>query len=314
MATPSGSVVAPRRLERGVRALRSRGYRVRLGPLAGKPSAADGGPQRAAELNSFLRDPEVRCVVMSLGGLTGNAVLDELDYDALAADPKILVGYSDITTVLLAALRVANIVTFHGPTLLPELAEYPGPLPYTWDHFVRAVGRAEPLGPLAAAPRWTEELLLWDEADDRARATTPSPGWTPLHGGTATGPLIGGNLETLGLLAGTRYFPDFSGAVVVLETTGTDLHHVERGLTQLEMLGVFTGMAGLVFGRSFRAPEGFERALTDHLRRRFAGHGVPVVAGADIGHTDPMLTLPLGTPARLDGDAGTLEVLDAAVA
>ncbi|PBC66230.1 muramoyltetrapeptide carboxypeptidase LdcA involved in peptidoglycan recycling [Streptomyces sp. TLI_235] len=313
VATPSGSVAVDRRLRRGVEALRARGYRVEVGPLAGRPGGASGRVERVTELNGFLRDPRVRCVVMSMGGLTSNAVLDHLDYEALREDPKIIVGYSDITAILLAVLRHTSIVTFHGPTLLPELAEYPEVLPYTWDHFARAVGRPEPLGPLTAAPRWTEELLWWDRADDRDRVTRPSEGWRPLHGGAATGPLIGGNLETIGLLGGTGHLPDFTGALVLLESTATDLQQVERSLTQLEMLGVFDRMAGLLVGRSFRGAEGFEEQFTSLVAERFAHHGVPVLAGVDLGHTDPMLTLPLGVRARLDGDAGTIEVLDAAV-
>ncbi|WP_181804260.1 S66 peptidase family protein [Streptomyces shenzhenensis] len=313
VATPSAPVVTPRRLDRGVAALRALGYEVRLGPLAARGAHDSTPAQRADELNSFFRDPGVRCVVASLGGLTSNAVLDALDYDALRADPKIITGYSDITTVLLAVLRRTGLVTFHGPTLLPELAEYPRVLPYTRDGFLRAVARPEPLGRLSPPDERTEELLYWDEADDRPRHTLPADGWRWLHPGSGTGPLVGGNLETIGLLAGTPYFPDFSGAVVVLETTATDVRHVERALTHLRMLGVFDTMAALLLGRSFRGPEGFEATLRRTVRVLTAPYGVPVVAGMDIGHSDPMLTLPLGVRARVDSATETVEVLDAAV-
>ncbi|MEV7022799.1 S66 peptidase family protein [Kitasatospora sp. NPDC093558] len=313
VATPSAAVVTPRRLRRGVEALRGLGYEVRLGPLAAD-GVRDATPaQRADELNGFFRDPQVRCVVASLGGLTSNAVLDALDYDALRADPKIITGYSDITTILLAVLRRTGLVTFHGPTLLPELAEYPGILPYTRDGFQRAVARPRPLGRLAPAAERTEELLFWDEADDRPRSLLPGDGWQWLHPGTGTGPLLGGNLETVGLLAGTPYFPDFSGAVVVLETTATDLRTVERSLTHLRMLGVFDTMAALLLGRSFRAPAGFEDELRRTVAEFTAPYGAPVVAGVDLGHGDPMLTLPLGARARVDAASATVEVLDAAV-
>jgi muramoyltetrapeptide carboxypeptidase LdcA involved in peptidoglycan recycling len=311
VATPSSPVGTPRRLRRGVEALHALGYQVRLGPVA--TSGGGSRAERVAELNSFLRDPAVRCVVMSIGGFTSNALLDDLDYDALRADPKVIVGYSDITTILLAVLARAGVVTFHGPTLLPELAEYPHPLSYTTDAFTRAVGRPQPLGRLAAAPGWTEELLMWDEADDRARSTRASGGWRWLQGGTGTGPLLGGNLETLGVLAGTPYLPDFDGAVVLLETTSVDLNQIDRTLTHLEMIGIFDRMRGLLVGRPFRAPAGFTEAFTDHIGQRFAGRDVPVVAMLDIGHTDPMLTLPLGVRARVDSGSGTVEVLDAAV-
>lgn len=313
VATPSAPVLTPRRLERGAEALRTLGYEVRLGPLAARGVQDATGSRRADELNGFFQDPRVRCVVASLGGLTSNSVLDALDYDALRADPKIITGYSDITTVLLAVLRRAGLVTFHGPTLLPELAEYPQVLPYTRDSFLRAVARPEPLGRLSPPGERTEELLHWDEADDRPRRTLPADGWQWLHPGSGTGPLVGGNLETIGLLAGTAYFPDFSGAVVVLETTSTDVRNVERALTHLRMLGAFDTAAALLLGRSFRGPEGFEAALRRTVGAFTAEYGVPVVAGMDIGHSDPMLTLPLGVRARVDSATATVEVLDAAV-
>ncbi|WP_225447205.1 LD-carboxypeptidase [Streptacidiphilus sp. PB12-B1b] len=315
VATPSAGVATPRRLARGVEALRGLGYEVRVGPLAAD-GVRDATPaQRAEELNGFFRDSEVRCVVASLGGLTSNAVLDSLDYQALRADPKIIVGYSDITTVLLAVRRRTGLVTFHGPTLLPELAEFPEVLPYTRDAFLDAVARPRPLGPLRPAGERTEELLSWDQADDRPRRTVPGDGWQWLHTGTgpATGPLVGGNLETIGLLAGTPYFPDFSGTVVFLETTATDLRGVERALTQLRMTGALDRPAAVLLGRSFRAPDGFEAALRQKVGEATRRCGVPVVAGLDIGHSDPMLTLPLGVRARVDARTQTVEVLDAAV-
>jgi muramoyltetrapeptide carboxypeptidase LdcA involved in peptidoglycan recycling len=313
VATPAAPVVTPRRLARGADALRALGYRVRVGPVAAEGIAHATAAERTEELNSFFRDREVRAVVTSLGGLTSNAVLDGLDYAALRADPKIIVGYSDITAILLAVLSRTGLVTFHGPTLLPELAEWPRVLPYTGDALWRAVTRPRPLGRLTPARERTDELLLWDQADDRPRRTHPGDGWQWLHPGRGTGRLVGGNLETMGLLAGTPYLPDFTGAVVVLETCATDIRSVERALTQLRMLGVLDRMQALLLGRSFRAPKGFEAQLRRTVAEATAGYGVPVVAGMDIGHGDPMATLPLGVHARVDAAAGTVEVLDAAV-
>lgn len=313
VATPSSGVTTPRRLERGVAALRDLGYRVRVGALATAPTESRSAAERAAELNAFLRDPEVRCVVAAIGGLTSSSILAYLDYEAIRADPKILLGYSDITAILLAVLAVTGTVTFHGPTLLPELAEYPRPLPYTREGLLRAVTSPEPIGRLTPAAEWTEEFLPWDEADDRPRRTVASKGWQWLHGGTGTGPLVGGNLETLAQLAGTPYLPDADGAVILLETTSTVLADTGRLLTGLERLGFLDRMTALLVGRSFRAPGGFEGALAGMLTERFGDRGVPIVTGMDVGHSDPMLTLPLGVRVRVNASLRSVEVLDAAV-
>ena len=315
VCTPSGpgAPICPERFERGVDALRRLGFEVLVGDQAYVTGyAAGSGVARAREINVMLRDRRVRAIVASIGGLNANAVLPHLDYAALRADPKIILGYSDITAILLGVHATTGVVTFHGPTLLPELAEYPSPLSYTIESMMDALcGRAS--GPHGAPAEWTDELLLWGQQDNRPRTTNRHTGWRWLAPGTATGPLLGGNLETLCALAGTPYLPSFDGALLMWETCATTLAPVDRALTQLDAAGVTAGIRGMVVGRTFRAPDGFERELRDFVADRYGTSGIPIVAGVDVGHTDPMLTLPLGPPARLDSACGTFEVIGDAV-
>jgi muramoyltetrapeptide carboxypeptidase len=313
VVAPSGPVMFPERLGRGVRALESVGFRPVVGPVASGESGRRSAQERADELNAFLRAPDVRAIVAAIGGYSSNALLDLLDWEALRADPKILVGYSDITALLMGAVHVAGVPAFHGPTVLPELAEYPEALPDTADGLRRAVCEARPLGVVAQVPNWTEEFLAWEKDDNRARCLEPATPWRWIGDGTASGRLLGGNLETLCALAGTRYFPDFTDAVVLLESAAVSHDAIDRDLDHLSMLGVFDGMAGLVFGHSFRGGPGFQTTLEERLIERFAGAGAPVVLGVHLGHTDPMPTLPLGVPLAIDVGKQRLEVLDAAV-
>lgn len=313
VAAPSGPVMFPERLNRGVRALRSMGFRTVVGPVAAGQGARRSARERADELNAFFRAPEVRAVVAAIGGYSSNALLDLLDWEALRADPKILVGYSDITALLMGAVHVAGVPAFHGPTVLPELAEYPEALPETVNGLRAAVCDARPLGVLAPVPEWTEEFLAWEKDDTRARRPEPAAPWRWIGDGAASGRLLGGNLETLCALAGTRYFPDFTGAVVLLESAAASHDAIDRDLDHLSMLGVFDGMAGLVFGHSFRGGPGFQATLEERLAARFADTAAPVVLGVHLGHTDPMPTLPLGVPLAIDAGKQRLEVLDAAV-
>jgi len=308
VCTPSGpgAVLAPGRFARGLRALRDRGFRVQAGPQADAVGHSAGpAAARAAELNGFLRDDRVRAVVCAIGGYTANGVLPHLDYGAFAADPKPVVGYSDITALLLGLHARTGVVTFHGPTLMPELGEYPDVLDYTAVSLLGALTGTSPGGALAPPQRWTQEFLLWDKEDVRPRETMPHPGWEWLAGGTGEGPLLGGNLETVCALLGTPYLPSFDGAVLFWETCESSPGLLERGLTQLDAAGVTARLAGMVVGRSFRAPDGFEKHLRSVVAERYGGLGVPLLAGVDLGHTDPMLTLPVGVPARLDAAAAT---------
>lgn len=262
--------------------------------------AAGSAEARAEELNGFLRDERVRAVVGVIGGYTSNGLLPHLDYGAFQADPKPVVGYSDLTALLLALHAKTGVVTFHGPTLMAELAEFPEVPSYTARSLFSALTSTVPAGRQAPPAYWTQEFLLWGRDDTRPRETEPHPGWEWLVTGTGEGPLLGGNLETVCALLGTPYLPDFTGAVLFWETCESSLGLVERGLTQLDAAGVTEQLAGMVVGRSFRAPDGFEERLRTLVAGHFAGRGFPVLAGVDIGHTDPMMTLPVGVPARLD--------------
>ncbi|WP_217179173.1 LD-carboxypeptidase [Streptomyces sp. AC495_CC817] len=309
-----GAPVAPGRFRRAVQALKDMGFEVREGSRTWNIGDSAGTPQeRAAELNDFLRDPDVRAVMATIGGHTCNAILPLVDYTALREQPTILVGYSDITALLLACVAKSDVVTFHGPTVMAEFGEFPAPLPYTRDSFLATLTRPVATGPLQQPSEWSDEFLLWDSEDGRARSldTARPPTW--LVEGSGTGPLLGGNLDTLSILGGTEYLPDFRGAVLLWETCATSHTRIDQLLTHLEMLGVMDDLAGMVVGHGFRAPQEFEGQLHAHLAERYADRGFPVVAGVLAGHCDPMPTLPLGCRVALDSRRRAIEVIDAAV-
>jgi len=290
------------------------GFEVREGSRTWNTGDSAGTPQeRAAEINEFLRDPDVRAVIATIGGHTCNAILPLIDYTALREQPTILIGYSDITALLLACVAKSDVVTFHGPTVMAEFGEFPAPLPYTRDSFLATLTRSVATGPLQQPSEWSDEFLLWDFEDGQARSldTARPPAW--LVEGSGTGPLLGGNLDTLSVLGGTEYLPDFRGAVLMWETCATSLTRIDQLLTHLEMLGVMDDLAGMVVGRGFRAPQEFEGQLHEHLAERYADRGFPVVAGLLVGHCDPMPTLPLGCRVALDSRRRAIEVIDAAV-
>lgn len=314
VATPSGPVCTSGRLARGVSALRRLGFDVIVGPQAYTDDPCKRTPEaRSEELNSFFRDTSIRAVITTIGGHTCNTVLPHLDYAALRQQPKIICGYSDITALLLACHTRAGIVTFHGPTLLAEVAEFPAMHDYTRSSFLRVVGRATAAGALKAAKAWTDEFLAWEIDDDRPRMMQPSAGWLWFGHGYVRGPLVGGNLETISAMAGTPYLPDFGGAILFLETASGNPELVERSLAHLDMADVFSGIAAVLFGRPFRTDDSSAGQMSMLLQRWFPDRGIPLVTNIDLGHTDPMLTLPIGVNASLDFAHQSLAVVDAAV-
>jgi muramoyltetrapeptide carboxypeptidase LdcA involved in peptidoglycan recycling len=308
----------PHRVERGRAYLESLGLKVRLMPNAASRSGWTAGtPEaRAADIHDAFRDDEVRVVLASIGGNHSNQLLPHLDFDLIAAHPKIFQGYSDITVLLWAIALRSGLRTFHGPALTLELAEYPAVLPFT-DRFLRAAWFGDEPVRFEPATEWTEEFLDFFQQKDltRARELAPSSGWATVRSGVAEGPLFGGCLETISWhLKGSAFWPDLTGAILFLETSeeAPSPAHVDAYLTDLEQLGVLNSIAGLIVGRPMRYSDEHTLLLWQLVAEHTAAAGIPVLANMDIGHTDPMLTLPLGARARLDSGAREFSLLEPA--
>ena len=266
--------------------------RDRLGYLAG--SDAD----RLDDLNTALRDPAIDAIWCIRGGFGMTRILDEVDFEALRQRPRAIIGFSDITALLLAVHGETGVVTFHGPTARHALPEF------SLRHFDEVLRNAEPAGRLERLPQPAGVL-----APRANRIVTLRPG-------IAEGPLLGGNLSLLQCLIGTRYFPDFTGAILFLEDVGEALYRVDRMLAHLRSVGAFRQLAGVLVGRFTEMRRetsdgafGFDEVLEQY----FGPLGVPVAYGFPVGHIDDQWTLPIGVRARLDATHGEVDLLDAAV-
>jgi muramoyltetrapeptide carboxypeptidase len=317
-SAPSAARV-PRRFERGVAELERRGFRVRVGEHARTRTGwTAGAPRdRAADLHAMFADDEVRAIVCTIGSYNANQLLELLDFDLIAAQPKLFVGYSDITALHGAIHARTGLATMIGPALLPQWGEFGGLHDYTWDAFERVAMHAEPAGVFRQPEHWYAERLWWDQQDDRVRNAEPAPPWRTVRGGVAEGPLVVGNVNTLLLLKGTPWWPSLDDALLCLEDDDEfgKPWLVERQLFQLRHLGVFERAAGFAYGR-IHPEAGFEEPewIDEILLRATEGCELPVAVGLDFSHTDPLLTLPWGVRARLDaGDEVTLELLEPAV-
>jgi muramoyltetrapeptide carboxypeptidase len=255
--------------------------------------------ERLADLNAAFRDPAIDAVWCLRGGYGVTRILDGVDFEALARRPRPVVGYSDITALLAGVVRRAGLVAFHAPTARAEMSAY------TRRHFTKVLAAANPGGPLEPLPVPADVLI---PRTDRI---------VTLHGGRAEGPLAGGNLTLLQCLIGTPYFPDLDGAVLFLEDVNEDLYRIDRMLAHLRAVGALARLRGVLVGRF----TGLKRHIDDGslgvdqvLAYYFGPLAVPVLYGVPIGHIDEQWTLPLGVRARMDADAGTVELLEAAVA
>jgi muramoyltetrapeptide carboxypeptidase len=288
LITPAGPVdddAIDRAMERcrrlGFRPVPGSSIRARSGYLAGPDKA------RAADLQDAI-DGDVAGIWAIRGGYGTLRTLDHVDLGPLRARPRPFIGFSDNTAIHLALLRM-GIVSFHGPHA--GFDHFP---PATEAAFRAVLMEPGPAGPLPEA--------------GAGRPVT-------ITGGTVEGPLVGGNLSLLAAVAGTPYQPDTRGALLFVEDLGEPLYRVDRMLTQLRLAGVLDGAAGILLGEFAELPDDGDDGgptLVEVLTDLLGSLGVPVVSGLAFGHGRENWTLPLGVRARLDADAGTLELLEAA--
>lgn len=302
-AYPALALVSHRR-PRAEAALRSLGFEVdyganayaRLGHLAGTPE------QRAADLNQAFADPEVDAILCALGGGSSMEVLPLLDHELIRANPKPFIGHSDNAMIMMALLTGAGQVSFHGPSLINQLGEFPAPFPETMDGLARAVCGSHPLS-FRPAERRTDVLPpWWNEPDDTVRRQLNlEGGWRWLKEGRASGPLLGGQINILVATLYTAWAPSFDGAILFWDAMQSNAAIVDAGLARLSALGVLASCAGMVVGHPARLARLPETATFDDVVAKWAGEvDGPVLLNGDCGHTDPCWTLPYGGLAHLD--------------
>jgi muramoyltetrapeptide carboxypeptidase len=302
LVTPSTYVSDPDSLATAARTLDYFGLRMKMGRNVRKRAGYLGGTvaERLADLHEMFRDPEVKAVFAIRGGYGSEHLLDGIDYNLIRRNPKIFLGYSDITALHLAINKRAGLVTFHGPVILSGFSEYT----QTW--FRKALFSTEPLGTLAN-PRETNRLR-------------PRHAVRTIRPGKARGPLIGGNLTLISTTMGTPYEIETRGRILFLEDVGEEPYSIDRMLTQLRLAGKLSSAAGIVFGecrdcrpRDYQPSFNSTFTLGEVLDEILGQVKVPMFSGLTLGHTEDQLTLPEGVMTTLDADRGELTVEEAAV-
>ena len=303
IVSPASNVMNlyPNRVKNGIRFLESQGFRVKFGEFSlemnGYVSAT--AEKRIKDINTFLKDPEVDIIIASIGGYNSNQLLDQLDYQLIRNTKKIFCGYSDITAMLLAIHYKTGIKVIHGPTFLPELCGYPRPYDYTMEYFEKALLNEKFS---YKAPRYNiNEYRDWSEDEKKMlpkKRTDPTQ-WKVFNQGTAHAQIIGGNLQTLALLIGSEYCPIsyFENKILFLEDCCEKLARVDAILQSLKLRGLFDKIRGLIIGK-FTNPE-INLAIPVLLNKLKLSNEIPIIYDIDLGHTTPMISIPLGAISTL---------------
>jgi muramoyltetrapeptide carboxypeptidase LdcA involved in peptidoglycan recycling len=267
--------------------------------------------RRADDVNQAFADPDIRAVITSIGGDDSIRLLPMLDEAVIAANPKILLGYSDATT-LLAMVRRLGIVTFHGPSVMSGISQLASLPPAFGQHLRKMLFETSATSVYPNFETFSEGYPSWrdPEAVGLVNRAQRAGGWRVLQGaGTVTGELFGGCLEVLDWIRGTRAWPDraeWAGRILFFEPSEEkpEPTHVERILRSFGVLGVFDGVVGIAVGRgrdqSADEAAAFCRSIVSVVADEFGHPELPIVANLPFGHTDPQWVLPLGVRAEMN--------------
>jgi len=258
---------------------------------------AGSDQNRANSINELFADSDVNAIFALQGGWGCARLLPLLDYDLIRQHPKIFMGFSDITALLIALYVRCGLITFHGPTGNSTWNKF------STDYLRRILFDAKSV--LMENPKEIGDNLT--QIEDRIRTINP---------GIYRGRLVGGNLTVLSSIIGSKYLPDWRGHILFLEDIGEAIYRIDRMLTQLKLAGVLDQISGFVFGKctdckpdSGYSSFTFEEVLNDHIKSL----GIPAWHGSMIGHIKNKFTIPLGVEVEIDATKGTIKMLEPAV-
>jgi muramoyltetrapeptide carboxypeptidase len=297
----SHAILSPASCALAERNLSALGLRVSFGEHCGESDLFQSSSvaSRLADIQAAFADPQVKGILTSIGGYNSNQLLRQLDYDLIAANPKVLCGYSDITALGSAIYARTGLVTYSGPHFSTFGMEKG--LEYTIEYFRKCLMEGGPFN-VEASTHWSDDAWYRDQL---ARTFIPNPGYCVVNEGRAEGKLLGGNLCTLNLLQGTQYMPDLRGALLLLEDDYESKPlNFDRDLQSLLHQPGCEGVQGLLIGRFQKASEVSMEQLTAIIKSKPELARLPVVVNADFGHTTPLMTFPIGGTGRLEARDG----------
>lgn len=296
---PSEAISNRNALKSGVRILENQGFKVVLGRNIFKRHSdymAGTDKQRANDLNKMFANKKIKAIFCLVGGSSANRLLPLIDFNTIKKNPKIFVGFSDITTLLIAIYTKTGLVTFYGPNITSGYRKEGIYLSsaYTLKNLLKLLMNSQPFGQIHKKTKWQ----------------------TLKKGGIVSGRLLGGNLEVFLNLSGTEFFPKLENSIFFWEELGEGIYDIDFFLNHLRLIKDSNKIKGMLIGKIIDLQNiGYKNTLSfeQTLIEIFKDFDFPIVYNADFGHIKDFATLPIGIKAKLDSNKATLEILESAV-
>lgn len=262
---------------------------------------------RAEDLNEAFRDKKVKAILTVIGGFNSNQILDFIDYEAIKQNPKIFCGFSDITALSNAIYAKTGLVTYSGPHY-SSFGMLKG-FEYELEYFKKMFFQSEEFE-IESSKEWSDDAWFIDQEN---REFISNEGMYIINEGKAEGDIVGGNLCTLNLLQGTEYMPNIEGKVLFLEDDGMAenayLVTFDRDLQSLIHTKEFKNIKAIVLGRNQKGCNMTKEKWIKLIKNKPELKDIPVIAGADFGHTTPIFAFPIGGHAKLEVENGKIRLL-----
>lgn len=293
--------------------LKSKGFKVVEAPNCRTTFGHSAGSlkERVKALHHFFETKKINGILSFWGGFQSHQLLEYLDYDLIKKNPKPFIGFSDTTSLLVGIASQTGLVTFSGPAGItfgkPVVPDF------TWNHFQKVLLGDSTSFAISQSSEISDNA--WWLSPTKSMIFNVNPGWKVFQKGKAEGRLIGGNIGTMLLLAGTKYFPKLKNAILFIEDDESESSKtMDRMFTQLRQMGVYDQIAGMIIGR-FHSDVGFNEndSLEMILSESLKGYRIPVITNVDFGHTDPLITLPIGIKCSINTNKPEIKLLEAAV-
>lgn len=283
-------------IENGIKYLEKQGYRIKVGKNVGKSKGylAGSNEERVKDLHDMFKDKEVKAIICVRGGFGASKLLDKIDYRLIRNNPKIFVGYSEITSLQMAFFQKAGLITFAGPMLTPNFAKKVSP--FTEEIFWRSLTSNKKLGRI----KLPENDIL--------------PG---INRGSTTGRIIGGNLSVFASLIGTDYSPDVKNKILLLEDIDELPYKIDRLMNHLRLTKILKKLNGMILGRFVDCyehdPSKKTLTLGEVMESYFQELSIPIIYTFPHGHIDDTVTIPYGINVKINASRGFVEFMESGV-
>ncbi|WP_456324387.1 S66 family peptidase [Desulfonauticus submarinus] len=325
VVSPSAGLgpIFPHRIKQAEKNLTKLGFKVKYAKNSLKNDGyiSASAEERANDIHEMFLDNDVKAVISTIGGDHSNQILKYLDFDIVRNNPKIFIGYSDITILHFAFATKSNLRTYYGPCIISEFGEYPEILSYTLEYFKKTLMVTKSIGNIPQSDSWTWEFLDWFKKKDqtRARKMTLADGYEWWKEGKAQGQIFGGCVPSMNHLAGTDYWLDFRDKIMFIDIPELNpgekfpIADLDSFLADLDNLGIFKKIKGLIIGRPYFYEEDDNKDLRRIIDYYTNDYDYPILFNMNIGHVSPIITLPLGAEVMINSQKNTFEIKEAGV-